>query len=392
MTARKVGQMIPRGENRWLLRWYIGKDTNGKRRYGSKIFEGTTYQAQRELSKQTVEVAEGTAVAPTKQTVQQYIEWWLANIVKNEVTPATLQSYTTRLRVDVFATVGALKLSKLTWQQIQQVYNQLREQGKSGRTIQYTHTLLTMALGHAVKTETLKKNPCDHASPGEKTRREMVVWQAPEVQLFLERTRESRDYPLWHTLLNTGLRPSEAFGLKWGDLQGDRLHIVRAVAESKEPGVYHLEEPKTQHSKRAIALTRDSIEVLQAHRKAQAAEILAAGPAFKRQDFIFATATGGFEVDTFVRRRWKRAVARVNRGLAKEGLEVRLKEMHLYGCRHSHATMLLQAGVPIKVVSERLGHSSVVITMDTYQHVLPDMQDEAVGKLEALLMKASNGG
>jgi integrase len=240
--------------------------------------------------------------------------------------------------------------------------------------VQYAHTILKTALKHAVRGKLLRENPCDHARPGTAEKAEMQVWTADEVQFFLERTREDRDYALWHTLLYTGMRPGEAAGLRWGDVQGDRLHIVRAVTDTG------LEAPKTERSKRAVALTKASLEALQAHRKAQAAEILAAGPAYTRQDLIFPSANGSLDQIALMRRRWQRATKR-----ASKGRETPLKPIRLYDTRHTHATLMLKAGVHVKVVSERLGHATTAITMDVYSHVLPDMQDAAVEKLEALL-------
>lgn len=395
MAGRKVGQLIPKGDNRWLLRWYTGRAPNGKRKYSSKVFEGTTSQAQKELARLTVQVDEGTFIAPAKQTVQQYLEWWLENVLKSKVTPSTHRSYGLMLRSYVFSAVGMLKLHKLTWQGLQTLYNQLREQGKGGRTIRYTHTILKQSLGYAVKGKLLRENPCDHAVPGTHTKPEMVVWTAEDVQLFLERTKGDRDYALWYTLLHGGLRPGEALGLKWGDLQGDRLSIQRAVAEQGKAGEYAIEEPKTPHSKRSVVLTRENIEVLQAHKKAQAVVILAAGPEYKRLDFVFPTFDGSFDNVTYTRRRWKRAVDRVNGVLRREHAKDRrvedapqLARIRLYDTRHTHATLLLKANVHPKVVSERLGHASITITLDTYSHVLPDMQSEAVGQLEAMMAGA----
>jgi len=384
--------MIPKGEGKWLLRWFTGRDSSGKRKYASRLFSGTTSQARKKLNSLTTQVAEGTFVAPAKQTVGQYLEWWLENVCKPSVRPFTLRSYEQRLRIDIYAAVGALKLHKLTWQTLQTVYNRLREARKSGRTIGYTHTVLKSALGHAVKGKLLRENPCDHAVPGAHVKKEMVVWTADEVQLFLERTKGTRDYPLWYTLLHTGLRPGEAFGLRWGDLQRNRLHIQRAVAQQGKAYTYNIESPKTERSKRSVVLTKENIEVLQTHRRAQAAAMLAAGPEYKRLDFVFAGADGSFDNDMYARRRWKRSVARVNGLLRREyGKDRRVEDapqlarIRMYDTRHTHATLLLKANVHPKVVSERLGHANIKITLDTYSHVLPDMQKEAVAQLEALM-------
>lgn len=392
MAGRKTGQLIPRGENRWLLRWFTGREPNGKRKYSSKVFEGTTSQAQKELARLTVQVDEGTFIAPAKQTVQEYLEWWLENVCKPDVSPSTHRSYSLMLRSYIYSAVGGLKLHKLTWQALQTVYNELRKSGKSGRTVGYAHTILKQALGRAVRGKLLRENPCEHATPGSRTKPEMQVWTAEEVQLFLERTKNDRDYPLWYTLLHTGLRPGEAFGLKWSDLQSDKLSIQRAVAEQGNSGEYAIEEPKTERSKRSVVLTRENIEVLQSLRRSQAAVILAAGPEYKRLDFVFATPNGDHDNVQYARRRWKRAMNRVNGLLRREAVPGSRVEdirqvplIRLYDTRHTHATLLLKANVHPKIVSERLGHANISITLDTYSHVLPDMQKEAVGQLEALM-------
>lgn len=387
MSARSSGSVIPVGENKYRLRWFIGM-VEGKRKYASELFEGTAAAARKKLSKKTVSVDEGTYIVPSKQTLAQYLDWWSENVLKHEVTPVTIRSYSGRLKV-VKAKLGSIPLSKLHWQVIQQFYNDLRAAGSSGRTVQYTHTILQQALAHAVKGKLFNENPCANASPGSRDKVEMHVWTVEEVQLFLERTREDRDYALWYTLLHTGLRPGEALGLKWADLNDDRVKIVRAVAEidAKEN---RIEDVKTPAGRRSLVLTKENLEVLKEHRKAQLEEILKAGPEYTRHDFIFASPTGQYDLVLRVRKRWKRAVNRVNSALRDEEKDL-LKVIRLYDCRHTHATMLLQAGVHGKIVQERLGHASINITLDTYSHVMPNMQDEAVGKLEAL-MKASNGG
>jgi integrase len=182
---------------------------------------------------------------------------------------------------------------------------------------------------------------------------------------FLKITKEHPWHALWELLLFTGMRPGEAFGLKWSDLEGNKIRIQRAVVESHEKGGYTLGEPKTKRSKRTITLEESTVQVLRAHKARQAGEILAAGEAYDRQDFIFANPTGAFLNIHAVDTRWETSVR-------KSGLP----RITLYGCRHTHATMLLTAGLNPKIVSERLGHASIVITLDTYSHVLPDMQDE----------------
>lgn len=385
--ARKVGTIVPKGDGKHLIRWFVGKDEAGKRNYDSKLIEGTHKQAQLALGRETQAVDEGSYVAPAKQTLGDYLRDWLKNVKALEVTEATLKAHTTRITNDVINNLGGLKLDKVTPQKIQALYGKLRESGLSPRTIQYTHTVLKDALGKAVAWKLLRENPCDHVSWGTKEHREMEVWDARQTQTFLGLTLGSKDYALWHVLFNTGVRPGEAFGLKWPDLNGDRVHVQRAVAETLVEGVYVLEDPKTERSKRSIALPGETLKVLQAHRRRQAEQILAAGPSYERKEFIFTDDHGNHLILDAVRGRWKTAIRQVNRVLEERGQPL-LPPIPLRNTRHTHATLLLKGGVNMKVVAERLGHASISITSDIYSHVLPDMQEEAVARLESVLRAA----
>lgn len=385
--ARKVGTIVPKGDGKHLIRWFVGKDEAGKRKYDSKLVEGTHKQAQNALGRETTAVEEGSYVAPAKQTLGDYLRGWLKDVKALEVTEATLKAHTTRITNDVIANLGGLKLDKVTPQKIQALYGKLRESGLSPRTIQYTHTVLKDALQKAVAWKLLRENPCDHVSWGTKEHREMEVWDARQVQTFLGLSSGSKDYALWHVLLNAGVRPGEAFGFKWPDLDGDRIHVQRAVAETLVEGVYVLEDPKTERSKRTIALTSESLKVLHAHRRRQAEQILQTGPAYKRNDFIFTDDHGNHLILDAVRGRWKTAIRQVNRVLEERG-QPPLPSIPLKNTRHTHATLLLKAGVHPKIVSERLGHATIAITLDIYSKVLPDMQDEAVSRLESVLSAA----
>lgn len=386
--ARKVGTIAPKGDGKWLVRWFAGREeATGKRKYHSKVVEGTYKQAQNALGGETKAVEDGTFVAQAKQTLGDYLRMWLKDVKAMQVTEATLKAHSTRLKNDVIDRIGGLRLDKVTPQVIQNLYGKLREQGSSPRTLQYTHTVLKDALGKAVAWKLLRENPCAHVSWGTKEHHEMLVWGAGQVNSFLRSAVSSDDYALWHLLLSTGMRPGEAFGLKWADLQGDRIHVQRAVAETLVEGVYVLEAPKTERSKRTIALTQDSLEVLKAHRRREAEKMLAKGPEYQRQDFIFADDHGNHLILDSVRGRWKTSVRKANRDLvARE--QPALPVIPLKNCRHTHATLLLKGGVHPKIVSERLGHASISITLDIYSHVLPDMQDEAVSRLESVLQAA----
>lgn len=208
----------------------------------------------------------------------------------------------------------------------------------------------------------------------------MSVWIEEQVTTFLGLTAGTTMGPLWHLLFATGMRPQEALALKWADLDGSTFRVVRALKTTLKYREYEVGEVKTKRGKRPIVLPAETLRVLQAHRRTQAAVILAAGGAYKRLDFVFADAEGGFIDPVYVARRFKTAVKRS-----------KLPKIRLYDARHTHATILLRACVNPKIVADRLGHASVVITLDTYSHVLPDTQEEVAAKLDGLLFSRASG-
>jgi integrase len=217
-------------------------------------------------------------------------------------------------------------------------------------------------------------------------RREHTVWTIEQTHEFLtavqEHPRLKRDYLLWLTLFHTGLRPGECFGLQWRDLDGRRLRIQRAVSEGS-PGEFLLKQPKTRQSVRSVVLTQQHAALLAAERAERAEEADTA--------HIFQPFTPGrypFDNRTSARLRFASAIGTVNKA-RKDAEQEPLPIIRLYDARHSHATALLVTGVNPRVVSDRLGHTSVVITLDTYSAVLPSLQEDALGEYESRV-KAAN--
>jgi integrase len=375
--ARRSGRVEQRGPSRWLVRIFLGRDAEGKRMYTSKTIEGTKKDAETYLASQVTALDQGTFVAPSKQTLGEFLTSWLTDAASQKVSEATLRSYQMRLIPDIVEPLGHLKLDKVTPQVIQARYRQMSDEQKlSPRTVRYTHVILRQALEKAVAYRYLVHNPCKHVELPRKRAREMTVWVESQVSTFLGQTAGHPLYALLHLLFASGLRPSEALAVKWGDLDGSKLRVQRAVVETKVRGEYAIDKPKTAKGLRTVALPEETMVVLQSHRRAQAAEMLAKGAEYNRQDYIFADEWGDHLDIISVRARFQTLVK-------KSGLP----KLNLYGTRHTHATILLRACVNPKVVAERLGHASVVITLDTYSHVLPDTQEEVATKLNGLLFK-----
>ena len=178
----------------------------------------------------------------------------------------------------------------------------------------------------------------------------------------------NRWHALWHLLVNGGLRPSEALALRWGDIAEDRISIRHSLVRGIKGESWRLEEPKTMGSRRTVTLPPETIAALPSHRLRQEIEKLAAGTQYLDQDFIFATRNGApADLHNMTKRHFLPLL---------EAAE--LPRIRIYDLRHTHATLMLSAGVPVKVVSDRLGHASAVMTLNTYAHVLPGQQEDAV--------------
>jgi integrase len=210
----------------------------------------------------------------------------------------------------------------------------------------------------------------------------MQSLSAEEAGRFLAAARETRFEALWTVLLTAGLRPCEALALKWGDILEDRVQIRRSLTWVPGEGP-QFAEPKTLGGRRVVSLPTSTLKALRAQRSRQAAERLAAGPSWKENDLVFANRLGG-------PLEWRIVAGRYFRPVLRAG---GLRDIRPYDLRHTCASLLLAAGENVKVVSERLGHATATMTLDVYAHVLPDMQQKAAERLEAMLFtKAGSSG
>jgi integrase len=219
----------------------------------------------------------------------------------------------------------------------------------------------------------IPRNPADLVELPRSERSEATVLSGAQLPAFLQAARDDRWSVLWMLLLVTGLRPGEALGLKWSDLEGERLLIQRTVVR-RDGHAWEFAEPKTARSRRPVSLPISTVEALNQHRRIQLEERLKAGPKYANHNLIFAS-NNGQPLD------WRRTVADHFRPLLKKA---DLPPIRPYDLRHTSATLLLTMGEHPKVVSERLGHSSITLTLDTYSHVLPDMQQASADKMESL--------
>lgn len=358
----KQGSVIPKGRNKWLLRWFVGRDGLGKRHYDSELFEGTHKQAQNALGDRAAARRINRHLRPGKQTVEEFYPDWLAS--KRGISAYTRSQYEARYDLDILPFFGKTNLRDVTPQLVAKWITWMQERSLGPRTIQYSVGVLKQILRLAFQWQLIPNIPTDGVELPAQQLKQRDVLSPEEMRTLLDHSKATGDVyaPLWAVLLTGGLRPQEAIALTVADLVGARVSISKAVKE--ENGKLVVGDTKTAKSRRTVALPQDTADLLRAHMRASG---IIGGP-------IFLNRSGGYLDISKVRKAWRRACKAA-------GVPV----VRLYDARHSHLTALLAAGVPLKVMSERAGHSSVKITGDIYSHVLPEMDDRAAQAMEALL-------
>jgi integrase len=369
------GSIRQRSKGSWQIRHEGPADSTGKRKYLSETVRGNKKDAERALRERLAVIENGGYVPKQKETVAQFMERWLTTYATTNTTLRTQQGYQGNIKRYIAPAIGNIELQRLTARHIQGMYADNLERGLSARTVLHTHRVLSEALSHGVRWGVLTRNVADAATPPRPQRHEMEMWDADTINRFLMAACVSRFHGLYHLAVMTGMRRSELCGLRWDnvDLVAGKLSVTRTLQRILGKGTVE-GQPKTGKSRRSIALSHGAVNLLHAVRGRQIEQRLAAGDTWQITGYVFTQADGtSVEPDKV-----SADFARIVRGAG-------LPHLTLHGLRHAHATLLLTAGVHPKVVSERLGHSNIAITMDTYSHVLPGLQEQAAQVLDQLL-------
>ncbi len=308
-----------------------------------------------------------------RQTLGAFLTSWLQG--KKQLEASTWLRYRIFVERKLIPELGQVQLSKLTPQHLQRLYAKKLDDGWSPTTVNHLHTVLHGALEQAVKWDLIARNISDRVDPPRKVRKEMRVWTPEQARAFLAALSGDRLEALFRLALHTGMRQGELFGLRWRDvdLENSALYVQTAL-KVQEAG-RALGKPKTEHSRRKIELGADAIDALRAHRKRQAEERLAMGQAWTDNDLVFCDTIGGaLAPNNVTRRHFLPAIKRAS-----------VPTIRFHDLRHTAATLMLLGGAPVKVVSERLGHSNVAITLNIYAHVLPSMQKDTATLMTQML-------
>jgi len=367
------GQIIKKGDRKFLLRIYIGRTPQGKRQYVSKTIEGTYRQADQELTRMLRAKDDHTLVEPSKQTVGEFLPKWLES--KRNLSYTAAKSYGNLITHRITPLIGNVRLDQLNRHHIEGLVSAQVQEEMSPRTIQYTLTVLKMALRKAIEWGFLVRNPAEGIETPKQIKRAPSVFTPEQAAAFLKSSQGERLYPLWVLLLATGVRPEEAFALTWEDvdLTAGTLTVTKAM-QLVGPGKYAPLDTKTDKSKRTVSFSEGVKPVLEAWRRESLKEQMEGG---FRTNLVFHNTVGKHLEGNSVRMQWKRA-------LKHAGMPDTIR---LYDARHTHLTHLLMLGYNPKVAADRAGHSTVTITLDTYSHVLPELDKQAGEDAGNLLFK-----
>lgn len=362
------GHITKRGKNSYTIVLSLGNDpATGKRKQHWESVKGTKKEAEKRLSELLNQLDTGVFMKPGKTTLGEYLEKWLKDYVWSNLAPRTAEGYESIVRFHLVPALGGITLMQLKPEHLQGYYTDKLSSGLSTQTIRHHHATLHKALRTAVEWGLLQRNSADAVNPPRVQRAEMQTWSEGDIVAFLEAARETPYFALFHTALFTGMRRGELLALRWCDVDLIlcQVHITRALHHLRT-GETVYRAPKTAKGRRMVALSPSATSVLREHRDKQEVARVTLGITLKDDDLVFSDLEGKPLLPDTVTHAWIKLVRHTG-----------LKPIRLHDARHTHASLMLKQGVHPKIVQERLGHASIGITLDTYSHVAPGLQEAA---------------
>jgi integrase len=361
----------------WSYRLDLGIDTDGRREQKQVGGFRTKKAAQAALNEALTGLQRGTYVAPSRQTVAEFLELWIDG-ARSELAITAWTNYGEIIRRYIVPFIGSKRLVDLSPLDVKAMHAALLDHGRSDGTalavasVQLAHRVLHRALADAVRWNLIPINPASGARVPKGERKEMSVWTAEEASTFLDTVADDRLAALWTVALHTGLRRGELAGLRWKDLDLDAQTLTVAQQRTNAGNQVVVMAPKAK-SQRQLLLAPATVAALDAHRKRQRVERLALGPAWTNTGYVFVDEAGNPYHPQRLLKMFEQAIRRAG-----------VPAIRLHDLRHTMATLALQAGVHPKVVQEQLGHSGINVTLDIYSHVPQAVRRESATKIASL--------
>lgn len=386
------GSIEKRGKDSWRITISLGLKpgtTDEYERYRETV-KGKKRDAERRLAELIAQFEKGHVINPEKLTVSEFLDRWMENYVKTKgLAQSTVYGYANIIELHVKPELGHIPLQKLHPAHLRDLYAKLLRDGRKdnkkskSRALSPTyvlqiHRVIHEALSHAVRWELTHRNVADAVDPPRKDKKEVPVLDVDDIYRLLDIFKGDYLYVPVMIAITTGLRLGEVLGLTWEDVdfnrkvitisQVQKLNKVRGGENILETG-----KPKTAKSSGSVDMPDVLVRALEKHRQQQEKDRQYYGE-FYQDNALVCCWPDGAPINNATAGSHFRQVAR------KAGYEISFHDL-----RHCHASLLLKAGVHPKVVSERLRHSQISVTMDTYSHVMPSLQKEAASKINDLL-------
>lgn len=369
--ANGEGSIRQREDGLWEAR-YSFQDADGRSKRGS-VYGTTQREALDKRAAKRRDIARTGVVITERQTVKQFLERWLDDVVKPNKAHKTYVSYEGTVRLHIVPQLGHLQLTKLTAQHVQALIKAKSASDLSPRSVQYIKIVLGIALSKALKWDLVLKNPAATVEVPRGKRLDVKPLTDEQARIFLGVVHGERLEALYITAMTSGLRQGELLGLRWEDVDLDSGLIQVRQQLQRIDGTQCLRDVKTDHSRRTVEIPPMTVAALRAHRLRQKEERLAAGEGWHNWRLVFMTPIGTPLEPSGVLKRFKRQLE-----------DAGLPRQRFHDLRHLFACLLLLRNTHPKVVQELLGHTQISTTMDIYSHVMPTMRRAAANAVEEI--------
>ena len=368
------GSIRRRSKTSWELTIDMGRGPDGKRQRKFLSVQGKRADADRKLRELMAGLDKGIPVDTSNLTVGEYLAQWHAEYAVPHTRARTAERYLMDIRLNLTPRLGNIALVKVRATDVQTLVAELSEH-LSPASVKHALHVLSSAYRSALQTGLVWHNPCAGVRAPRLVGTEIAIPPTEVVNHILTLSRATPHHAAFHFLAYTGCRRGEAAGLQWQDLDLDsgKAFIRRSAARVKGQGII-MQPPKTKRGERALSLDKTTVELLRTHQGDQLLAKAELGSLYSKSGFVFAGPFGD-PLDPFrLTDTWRRL-----------SLKAGAPGFRLHDLRHHHASMLLRANVHPKVVQERLGHSTIAVTLDIYSHSVPGLQAEAAETFSRLM-------
>ena len=357
MSVKKTGSV-------WSFRISSGIDfRTGKRKQIYRSGFKTKREALDEMNKLQTQIMTGEFSELNKTLFKEYIQSWLDDTYRYEVQTSSFEVAEIIVRVHLIPYFNSMPLAKITAYDIDHLYTQKLNDGLANATVRKMHNVLSKSLQKAVKWGLMKKSPVKDASPPTVHKKTKQIWTVEEAKAFLEVCEQENELVPFLLAIFTGMRRGEVLALRWNnvDLEKGVIHVEESLSRTKTKGLF-IKDVKTSHSKREVFISASVMDVLAKYRLKQKNNPLG---------LVIPSQSGGYLEPRNLLRKYKALIKKA-----------KVSEIPFHNLRHTHATMLMRMGENPKVVSERLGHSRVGITLDIYSHTNEEMQRKTADRFD----------